>query len=113
MKKLFLLPALLLLVGCVSLPTLTPENQTLAQDVSTYLCFANKNGLLQENVELTPEKLQSLFTEMQNSNIQAPQVVPEELQPRLEALQNDPIQLGLFAKEVLDLQQACETTPAQ
>lgn len=108
MKKLLALAAIAtLLSGCISLPSLTPENEKLAADVSSFMCIANEQGLLKENSELTPEMIEDILAQLKAKGAEITSIDPKAIEMQLNKVSEDPIQLGLFLKTLIEKMSAC------
>lgn len=113
MKKALSVLALgIMLTGCISLPSLDPKYQELAKQLSNYTCLAHKAGMLKDGAELTPEKLNEIIAKYQKEgNATASSgtaMTAEQIDAEMNKLSEDPIQLGLFFKELVTLLTACE-----
>lgn len=108
MKKLLPFLGALLLTSCVSLPSLTPDNEVLASEVAIYTCMAEKAGALKGNAEPTPAQLEAMIRDVQAQGMPHLTIPPDQLQARIDALGKDPVQLGLFLQAIAGEREKCQ-----
>lgn len=105
------LAAAVVLTGCIALPSLSPENEKLATDVSTFMCMADKQGLLKENAELTPAMIEDVLAQLKAKGTEITTIDPATIETQLNTIAEDPIQLGLFLKTLVEKMAACGAEP--